>query len=182
MIEGVEEIETTFYGESDGGTIFLITGLGADKPEWGTPLPLSNAGRKYLAKLPDLSQNDLDRLDFFQGYLENPDPMLAQDAYDEFARASYETVVGLKDRMNHDQLVEWIRDIKVPPSRRRLYLTMLSVCGTEQDIEMLEKMIRSDDEKEKTALDALVAAYLTLKGEQGLPLIEELFLKTQMNK
>ena len=36
--------------------------------------------------------------------------------------------------------------------------------------------MRSSDRKAKSGLDALIACYLTLKGESGLPLVEELFL------
>jgi hypothetical protein len=36
--------------------------------------------------------------------------------------------------------------------------------------------MKSTDRKAKSGLDALVACYLTLKGEAGLPLVEELFL------
>ena len=44
---------------------------------------------------------------------------------------------------------------------------------------MLEKFIKSEDRKEKQGLDALIACYITLKKEAGLPLIEELFLKNK---
>ena len=64
--------------------------------------------------------------------------MLAQDAYDEFARAPYAEVHELKGHMVHDKLVEWIKSPDVNPSRRRLYLTMLGVCGGEHDLPMLE--------------------------------------------
>ncbi len=81
--------------------------------------------------------------------------------------------------MNHDKLVEWIKSPKIPVSRRRLYLTMLGVCGTQDDMPMLEEMIKSKDRQTKGALDALVAAYLTLKGPDGMPLVEDLFLKNK---
>ena len=41
---------------------------------------------------------------------------------------------------------------------------------------MLEEFMKSSDRKTKSGLDALIACYLTLKGETGLPLVEELFL------
>ena len=44
---------------------------------------------------------------------------------------------------------------------------------------MLEEMIQSKDRQTKGALDALVAAYLTLKGPDGMPLVEDLFLKNK---
>ena len=87
-----------------------------------------------MRKLLDLPEEGPDRLAFYQDYLEHEDPLLAQDSYDEFARAPYDTVIGLKDRMQHDKLVEWIHDVELAPSRRRLYLTMLGVCGNESDL------------------------------------------------
>jgi hypothetical protein len=79
--------------------------------------------------------------------------------------------------MNREQLVQWIQNPDVIPSRRRLYLTMLGVCGNKEQLPLLEQIIRSDDRDMKTALDAVVACYLTLAGPDGLPLIEERFLK-----
>jgi hypothetical protein len=40
-------------------------------------------------------------------------------------------------------------------------------------------MMKSKDERAKRALDAMVSAYLVLKGPDGLPLIEDLFLKNK---
>ena len=117
------------------------------------------------------------RLAFFEEYLEDPEEVLARDAYEEFARASYDVVKSIKDQMDHPQLVGWIQDNNVPVSRRRLYLTMLGVCGTKADLPWLEKLLRSEDRSVRSGLDALIACYLTLAGPEGMPLVEELFLK-----
>ena len=53
---------------------------------------------------------------------------------------------------------------------------MLGVCGQKEDIPVLEKMLKSDDPKIKAGLDALIASYLTLKGPDGMTLVEELFI------
>jgi len=177
LVEGIEEIDVVYFGRADASTTFLITGLGAPSLDWTTPLPLNDDAVTYVQQLPGLPAQGADRLAFFQDFLEHEDPLLAQDAYDEFARAPYSEVVDLKDRMQHDQLVIWVKDLDVPPSRRRLYLTMLSVCGTAEDIPMLEEMIRSTDRKAKMGLDAMIGCYLTLKGPDGLPLVEDLYLK-----
>ena len=47
---------------------------------------------------------------------------------------------------------------------------------------MLETLLRSDDPKFKTGLDATVACYLTLKHADGLPLVEDLFLKKKQEE
>jgi hypothetical protein len=90
---------------------------------------------------------------------------------------------------------------------------MLGVCGTADDLPMLESLIKSDfqamkpgleqlvqtalalgapvglstwvdlvdqeERRKKLGLDALVACYLTLRGADGLDLIDERFLKNQ---
>ena len=100
-----------------------------------------------------------------------------RDAYDEFAKAPYAAVKELKARIHRDKLRAWIADPNVTPSRRRLYLTMLGVAGDAEDCQQLENLMREQDRQKKLGLDAIIAAYLTLKGAAGLPLVEDLFLK-----
>ncbi len=211
LLAGAKEIKAVYFGEADRERVFRIVGLGADKPDWTTPLPLSPAAVDYVRKLPSVPPSGADRLAFFQEYLEHDDPLLAQDAYDEFARAPYADVQALGPRMHHDRLVNWISDMEISPSRRRLYLTMLGVCGSKDDLPLLESMIVSDyetiepywkqlvncgvamggpvvvpgfvdlveqsEKRKKLGLDALVACYLTLRGPEGLDLIDARFLK-----
>jgi hypothetical protein len=146
---------------------------------WSTPIATSPRSREYLSKITKLPKSGAERLAFFQTHLEDKEEILARDAYDEFAKAPYEDVQALKPHMNHDQLVAWIKDADIPASRRRLYLTMLGVCGTEQDLPMLEEMLKSENKQHKSGLDALIACYLTLKGPAGVPLVEDLFLKNK---
>lgn len=172
-----EIIETLYFGDAKPGKMFLVMGIDPPKVMWSTPLPLTERAQDYLAQVITLPKDGAKRYHFFQDYLEDEDEMLARDAYDEFAKASYDTVKSLKAEMKHDQLVEWIKNPNIPASRRRLYLVMLGICGSEQDLPMLEKYIKSDDRKAKQGLDALIACYLTLKGEAGMQLVEDLFLK-----
>lgn len=171
-----DKIETLYFGDGKPGKSFLVMGIDPPKIMWSTPLPLSERAQKYLHDVLKLPKDGPERLVFFQNYLEDEDEHLARDSYDEFARAPYSQVKEIKDQMDHERIVAWIRDPNIPASRRRLYLVMLSVCGDEKDLPMLEEFMRSSDRKQKSGLDALIACYLTLKGEEGLKLVEELFL------
>lgn len=172
-------VETIFFGEAKLGDKFLIMGVDPPKVNWSTPLKVSDRAVEYLRTVTTLPKDGRDRLVYFQQFLEDPEELLARDSYDEFARASYEAVKSLKDDMHHDQLVKWINDPNIPASRRRLYLVMLSVCGSEKDLPMLETMMRSNDRKTRAGLDALISCYLTLKGGDGMVLVEDLFLKNK---
>lgn len=168
-LKGTKEIGVVFFGDANREKIYLVNGIGKDKIDWTTPLPLSEAAVKYVKQLWSVPQNGADRLAFFQEYLEHEDPLLAQDSYDEFARAPYSEVKDLKPRMKHDRLVKWVQDPEVSPSRRRLYLTMLGVCGTKDDVPMLEAMIASDFETMKPAIEQLSRTALVMGGPIGLP-------------
>ncbi len=170
-------IETIYFGDGKLGRPFLIMGVEPPKIMWSTPMQLTDRARQYIPDLLTLPKEGADRLEFFQRHLEDPDEMLARDAYDEFAKAPYAAVIDLKPKMDHAKLVEWIQDGDIPASRRRLYLTMLGVCGSAEDLPMLEAMLRSDDRKAKSGLDALIGCYLTLRGADGMGVVEELFLK-----
>ena len=163
-----------FGGKADGS--FLVTGIGSPKISWSTPLAVSDRAVKYLHEIVRLPHESEKRLVFFQDYLEDEDREMAGDAYNEFARAPYPQIKALKPHLKHDQIVAWIKDPEVPATRRRLYLVMLGVCGDERDLPMLESFLRSDDRKKKAALDMIISSYLLLRGEAGLPLVEELFL------
>ena len=171
-----KQIQVLYFGQQPSGTQFLIFGIDPKKVQWATPNVLSPRAVKYVSQLTRLPKTGVDRLAFFQEYLEDQESLLATDAYDEFARAPYAEVKELKGRMHHDQLLQWIKDRDVPASRRRLYLTMLGICGQGEDVAMLEQMIKSTDRQVRTALDAMVACYLILEGPDGMPLIEDLFL------
>ena len=159
-----------------GGRRFLLQGVDPPQLQWATPLPVSERAELYVTKVAELGDDMDQRLLFFYDYLQDEDSMLDRDTYDEFASAPYDAIKKLSPRMDHDQLIEWITDPEMSAQRKRLFLTMLGVCGDEKDLPVLEKMLRSTQKSSRAGLDALIACYLTLAGEQGLPLIDELFL------
>jgi hypothetical protein len=175
-------IETIDIGEAKTGSLFLIMGDDSTSCIWGPPVKLSDRGRDYVSQLLALPKEGSKRLEFFQQYLEDSDAMLARDAHNEFDKAPYKVLQDLKPKMQHDDLVALIKNPETSRIRRRLYLQMLGICGGAQDLAMLEEFLRSNDPKLKAGLDALIACYLTLKGPEGLTLIEELYLRTSLEQ
>ena len=149
-----DQIKVVYFGEGERDKTFMISGVGVenDAVEWTTPLPLSETAIQYVRKLSGVPAAGAERLLFFQEYLENDDPLLAQDAYDEFARATYSELLELKDHLHHDKFVAWVQSPDVNPSRRRLYLTLLGIC----------------DDKSRLA-DARRHDHLRLLGEEADP-------------
>ncbi len=164
LLGKTKTFEAVYFGDNQVGTLFLVMGIDPANLNWSTPILMSERGRKYLDKALQLPKDGPERLAFFQDYLEDADDMLARDAYDEFAKAPYSGVKQIKPLMHHEKLLAWVLDPKVTGSRRRLYFTMLGVCGTPDDLKTLESMMQSTDRQQKLGLDALIAAYLMLEG------------------
>ena len=173
--EGMD-FKTQLVGNYPEGQKFLVMGAEPPKVAWTTPMKASDRVFEYLNNIQDLPKSGAERLVFFQDYFEDKESVLAFDAFDEFARAPYEDLIALKDQMDRGKLVGWIMDKKTLINRRRLYFTMLGVCGTQEEIPMLEELIKSDSRKKRAGLDALIACYLNLKGEDGVDLVEKTFI------
>ncbi len=177
-----KRFDAVYFGDLPIGTEFLVTGIDPPKTVWNVPIGLTARTKRYMLDALQLPKEGNARLAFFQDFLEDRDEPLTRDAYDEFAKTPFSGIRAFKAGMNHDQLVSWIKNPEIISSRRRLYFTMLSVCGTERDVPMLEAMLKSPDRKQKEGLDALISCYLSLQGAEGMPLIEDLYLKDEKSE
>ncbi|MFM9025893.1 MAG: hypothetical protein ACKON7_11245 [Planctomycetaceae bacterium] len=175
-------VETVMLDAKPAGTLCLMFGVEPPNLIWSSPIPVSDRAVEYLGKLADLPEKGPDRLAFFQDHLEDADDTLARDAYDEFAVAPYADVKALKDRMRPDQLLAWVEDPKVQANRRRLYATMLGVCGSPADASRIERLLVGEDlgpdeAEARSGVDALIACYVALRGADALDLVDRLFLQ-----
>lgn len=176
LLQKGQKVEASYFGPGKTEKKFLLLGVDPRNLVWSSPLPLTEEAVKYVEAIQNLPEDPIARLEFYQQHFEHPDSLLARDSYDEFALAPYEEVKNLKSKMNREQLMDWIRDPQISPDRKRLYFTMLGICGTNEDAVEFESMIRSADPDKHAGLDALIAAYLMLRGSDGLKLIDEQFL------
>ena len=172
-----DEIVAIYTGDAPVGAQCLLRGIGKEDLQWAPPVPLGQRAQAYVEQVLKLPASGADRLIFFENYLEDKDPVLQGDAFDEFARADYQALKDIRDEIDHERLLTWIKNPDVTPSNRRLYFTMLSVCGKPQDLEFLQEMIVSGDERQLKGLDSLISCYLTLAGAAGIDLIEDEFLR-----
>ena len=173
-----ERLVQVYLGTDPPDTTFLMMAIEPGRLSWGTPIPLSAEGVSYVKELPALVDKPVEeRLRFFLRYLEHSDKLLNEDAYGEFSKAPFDKVQKLQKDLDHDRLLAWIQDENVTPSRRRLYFTLLGICGNHADVPLLEGMLKGNDRQARMSLDALINCYLMLRGPEGMALVEDLFLK-----
>ncbi|MEM7478606.1 MAG: hypothetical protein AAF483_26785, partial [Planctomycetota bacterium] len=182
LLQTKQELSINYFGKAKEEQNFLI--MGVDPPEllWSSPLPVSDVAVKYVESIQNLPEDAMARLEFYMQYLEHPESLLARDAYSEFASADYPLIQDLKPKMDREQLLEWVQDDSLPPDRKRLYFVMLGICGKRSDAKLLEELLRSEDPNRRAGLDSLIACFATLKGAEGLDVIDELFLKNKKSQ
>lgn len=157
--------------ENDDGSQMII--------QWTTPIAISSDAIAYLEKMLAFSPQGVERLICAKDYLTSSEKMLRRDAFDEFGKAPFETLLRLRPYLNADQVMSRIENPETPAKMRKLYYTLLCVCGRPEDIPKLKLKIQEAKSQQIDSLPAMIACYLSLAGAEGLPLIEETFLQRE---
>jgi hypothetical protein len=127
-------------------------------------------------------------LHYFARYLEHRDPLIAEDAYLEFAAAPYNVVAQAAAAIDMSQVRGWLVDESVPDLRKGLYGLLLGLADDEdqksanrlllrQLIERQEHLSKSNPGSDfRPGFDGVLGGYLALAGEAGLNEIDREFL------
>ena len=163
------------------GDLFLLMGKAEGRDAkvvtWDTPLAISEIGFQYLKQAPAPETPRHQRLKYFLRFLEYPDPLLADDAYYEFAGADYEDLVLIKDSFSPERIRKWINDPDTLAPRLGLYGLMLGLSRNEEDAELLKGKILDEADKTRLGIDGIIGGYLLLTGEEGMTLLENTKIK-----
>ncbi len=116
------------------------------------------------------------RVSAFLPLLEDPEPLVAQTAYGEIARAPYAAMRANRERLDPVRLSAWTQDAALA-ARRPLYLLLLGLSGGPADAGRIarELAVRRPS-ADPYDLAALIAADLELRGASRLPAIERAWL------
>ncbi len=190
-----DEIRLNRYQEGKPGDLAILTGTQisetaaqitqpfSTQPQddflWSSPLPITPEAVTYIDKLPSLEVNPIDRLEYFLSYLESKDPVVADDAYAEFAIAPYEQVVSLSPRIDSSKIRGYVTDPNTPVTRLGFYGLLLGLCGGPEDAALMEKMVAEKTGDFRIGIDGVMAGYLLLTGDRGLKVLEETKIKKQ---
>ncbi len=143
-------------------------------------LPVTETSYAYFARLPASATPTAERLRYFARYLENSDPLIAQDAYLEFGHARFDEVASVIDALSAEQLRRWIGADAVPQSRKGFYGLALGLATDPAtraaNAAFLKQQILTPDDDFRAGFDGLLGGYLLLTGVDGLRLLDERIL------
>lgn len=180
LLGDVKQVEVVYFGQQPRGTLFYLVARDAPQLRWESPIPILPAAADYIRQLPRVAKREVpERLEFYLKFLEHEDQIIAADSFDEFARADYDQVGSIGDKLDRQWVLDRVNDPQVSAVRRGLFLVLLGLCGTPEDADALENKIRGDDREIKPGLDALLSCFLVLRGPDGLSLVDEMFLSDE---
>jgi hypothetical protein len=108
-------------------------------------------------------------------YLESADPLIAEIAWGELARAPYATLDVARSRIDAATVTGWLEDPKLA-SRSAAYMLVLGFVGGPTDAARLEQQIEAArNSHDTTNLAAMIGADLELRGPSRVGWVETMY-------
>jgi hypothetical protein len=181
--QGVQKgtrITLPVFVDGNAGSLYFVTaGLkdkkAKEKPrlKWVDPIEVTETAYYYIAQAPSPEVAATKRLKYFQKFFEFPDAIVADDAYNEFAKAQFKDVRAAADSFHARQLRKWLLDKKTAQNHVGLYGLMLGMCGKAEDVPLLVKKLRHTKDEFRMGIEGVIAGYLMLTGDKGMKLIDD---------
>ena len=169
---------------ASGGTLVLVFGTGQRDAAlqalaWHA-VPVNETSYAYFGRSPPAAAKATERLKYFAPFLENADAAIAEDAYLEFAHASFEDVVAVAERLPSPRIRAWLVDPAIPPHRKGFYGLALGLARDPNErrtnAELLRKLILEPQDDFRSGFDGILGGYLMLEGPRALELIDDRYL------
>jgi len=166
---------------AENATLLLVTNDGW--PMWVSVGAVSGRYADLLRKVAagkrsaDRNADDWrTRVSLLLPYLEDPEPLVAEIAYGEFATAPYAALLTVKPRISAPAIRGWLADPKLI-ARQRLYLLLLGIAGDGRDAAQIERRLEAAWQAGDAAyVGALMAADLQLRGPGRVAWVDERYL------
>lgn len=156
-------------GDTPAGYVAFCTVAGG-KLAYAFGVPASAATVEYLQGATKLDAADAPaRLAYFFKHLASSDPIVAADAFVEFARASDAEIAKSAKHFEPAVLRKLIADEKTPGERLGVFAYLLGVCGGPDDAAFFAKMLKQSPRPDRVleSFGGLLAGYVLLAPKDG---------------
>lgn len=106
-------------------------------------------------------------LRYYATFLDHADEAIALDAFMEFAKSKDDNVAQAAAQLDPQLARRLLASPSLDADRMSLFAFLLGCCGNDRDAETLAKLLTSVDGDQKSALDGILAGYVTLRPDDG---------------
>ena len=146
-----------------------VGAVSAEHSEWLRKVAM----QKRTAEMGDGDWRE--RVAFHAPMLEHPEPLIADIAYGEIARAPYAAMRTLKRQLDARRLVGWVNDPARAP-RLALYTLLLGVAGgADASAWVSERLAQAVKTNDASNLAALLTAAMEMEGASRVAFIESTY-------
>lgn len=114
-----------------------------------------------------------ERMTFFFQHLRHPHERIAQDAYAEFAKATFRVTQSARDRYDADLLIQWLEDPATPPEQIGLFGLLLGLTGDPKHTRHLAEIATDPTPVQLVGLDGILGGWCLLDRSAGTSAIIE---------
>lgn len=165
----------------------------SEEVAWSIPQPLTEELKNYLLQMPSESEQ-LSRLIYFYDHLLSVDPVVRDDAYNECARTSLETIRSqpFRHHVDLEDISNRIANPDLSHKSKCFYWMLIAEFGGRDQLQLFDRIAIPEIEKQLQRSNPLlidqpiwiaasIAAYCSVaarcgEGQTGLTRIEELIL------
>jgi len=161
-------------GDTPAGYV-AFCGVANGKLDASFGVPATAATVEYLKGAAKLDAADAPtRLAYFFKHLNSADPVVAADAFVEFARATDSDIAKGAKYFDPTVLRKLIADEKTPPERIGVFAYVLGLCGGTTDAAFLGGLLKQSPmpERVRDSFGGLLAGYVLLAPKDGWALTE----------
>ncbi len=145
-------------------------------------VPASQPLKKYLIKIvqPKKVENRL-RIAF--EHLGEIDPLVSNEAFLEFARASDQEIAKAKNHLDRTKLKRWIIDSRTPEERIGVYGLLLGLAGEATDAQFFQKLLTHSQpgDRVQSHLGGLLCGLILLDPDGGWKLTQQWIAQPDRN-
>ncbi len=146
------------------------------KWEFEPHLAVSETSFQYIVQAPSPETPTDKRLTYFLKFLEYPDLVIANDAFNEFVKAPNKDITALASKLPREKLRRWLADPKTPINRLSGYGMMRWGSAERPTIARFlpkGRIVTDKDPERQFGIDGQIFGYLLLAGDEGLTTLEK---------
>jgi len=146
--------------------MFFRSAKESREPYWGKEIANPKV-LEFVAELYRYRDNPAQRLLKAAERFADADPVIADEAFMVFAKATDKLVAEVAPKLDPAMLRALVKNPDLEPERVSLFAYLLGACGNERDADLLAAILKNAASRDFKAFEGILAGYISLRPKEG---------------